>query len=504
MSPEATYDTLGVTYQIFIPSFADSNSDGIGDLEGIIDKLPYLKELGIGAIWLSPIHPSPSYHKYDVTDYYNVDSDFGDIKNFKRLIHQAHNLGLRVIMDLVINHCSVAHPWFQKAKKGESEYRNYFIWKNRHEINSNQLTKKATGDSNNRFVWNKVDNQDELYYSFFWSGMPDLNYDNEQVRNEVFKIAAHWINEMGVDGFRLDAAKHIYPADRMNDTIDFWKIFKQRMMSIKSDIILIGEVWSDIKTQTDFASVFTGLFNFDLSYSILESVKRGTIVKANTFKDAWKVEERGSPVEIFLESANAFYDKNKSFHQCTFLSNHDQTRVMSFLGNKKQKAKLAASILLTFPGFPFVYYGEELGMRGRKPDQYIREPMLWSDSSQTSWITSKHNKKELIQSTKDQSRNKNSLYNHYKTLIHLRNESAVLRRGSITLVRTFDEELFVYKRVFDNKVWMMIHNLSKSSKAISHIPYASQKIFSSHHTDHESDHLEGYESQIYDCSHSTA
>ncbi len=190
-----------------------------------------------------------------------------------------------------------------------------------------------------------------------------------------------------------------------------------KCLGLNPEAILIGEVWSDVNTQAAFASGFTGLFNFDLSYSILESVKRGHIVKANTFKNAWKVEERGSPVDIFLESAMSFASSNSDFHHCTFLSNHDQTRVMSFLGNNKAKSKLAASILLTLPGTPFIYYGEELGMRGRKPDEYLREPMPWADDYQTHWIDPKYSKKGNVQSLTRQMKESDSLWHHYQTAI---------------------------------------------------------------------------------------
>ncbi len=178
--------------------------------------------MGVNALWLTPIHPSPSYHKYDVTNYYDVDPDFGTLADFKNLIHQAHKGGIKIIMDLVINHCSEQHPWFLEAQNKKSPYRDFFTWKTLEEIaESGELTKEATGDSDNRILWNEVAGQDERYYSFFWKGMPDLNYDHAEVRSEVMKIGKYWLQEIGVDGFRLDAAKHIYPDDRVDDTVAF-------------------------------------------------------------------------------------------------------------------------------------------------------------------------------------------------------------------------------------------------------------------------------------------
>jgi alpha-amylase len=350
-----TNSLQGITYQIFVQSFSDSNGDGIGDINDIIGRLDYLSDLSVDAIWLTPIHPSPSYHKYDVVDYYAIDPTFGSMDDFQNLINQAHLRGIKIIIDLVINHCSEQHPWFQAAKNPASEFRDYFIWKTKEEIKAEGIeTKEITGDSDNRNLWNELPDQDQLYYSFFWKGMPDLNFDNDNVRKEVFEIGRFWLQEIGVDGFRLDAAKHIYPDDRIDDTVAFWKEFKAEMIRINPNVALIGEVWSNIEVQAAFTEGFTCLFNFDLSYSILESVKRGHIVKANTFENTWKVEERGSPVDIYLESAQAFETIDPSFDNGTFLSNHDQNRVVSFLGNNLKEAKLAASILLTLPGKPFI------------------------------------------------------------------------------------------------------------------------------------------------------
>lgn len=493
-----TFPTLGVTYQIFIQSFADSNSDGIGDINGVTEKLSYIKDLGVDAIWLTPIHPSPSYHKYDVTDYYDVDPAFGTLADFRYLIEKAHELELKIIMDLVINHCSIEHPWFVAAKDEQNEYRDFFIWRTLEEIaQAGNLTKEATGDSDNRIIWNEVPGQAQRYYSFFWKGMPDLNFDNPEVRSEVMNIGKYWL-AMGVDGFRLDAAKHIYPDDRVADTVAFWNMFQKEMRSVAPEVILIGEVWSDVNSQTAFATGFTGLFNFDLSYAILESVKRGYVVKANTHKNAWKVEEKGSPVDIFMESADSFLKINPDFHQHTFLSNHDQTRVLSFLRNNKAKAKLAASILLTLPGSPFIYYGEELGMRGRKPDEYLREPMPWSDHYLTSWIMPRHNKKGRFEPIEHQFKNKRSLWRHYQTLIHLRAQNAALSKGTIELLDLNDRELFAYQRICDEQRLIIVHNLSEDSKSVKSDFTVRDVIFSSDPTGAQvPERLVAHETKIY-------
>lgn len=193
-----------VFYQVFIRSFADSNGDGIGDLNGLISKLDYLKRLGITGIWLSPVHPSPSYHKYDVIDYYNIDKEYGTLEDFKLLVAEAHQRNILVLLDLVINHTSEFHPWFLEALKGkDSPYRSYYVWSD---------AKILKDKSNWHFPKNDPGKpiERELYYGFFWSGMPDLNFDSKELRIKLLEIVKYWLIDMGVDGFRLNAAQHIY------------------------------------------------------------------------------------------------------------------------------------------------------------------------------------------------------------------------------------------------------------------------------------------------------
>lgn len=457
-------------YQIFIQSFVDSNGDGIGDINGITSKLDYLSGLGITTLWLSPIHPSPSYHKYDVTDFYCVHPDYGNIEDLKDLILEAHKKNIKIIIDLVLNHCSKEHPWFQSAISGDAKYKDYFVWSTLEETEAKgSLIKEKTGDSDNELQWNKVENQDELYFSYFWEGMPDLNYDNEHVKEEAFKIGLYWLSEIGVDGFRLDAAKHIFPDNRENDTLEFWRTFKSKMQAVNSDVILLGEVWSDIHNQASYTKSFSSLFNFDLSYSILETIKQKKILGASVYSDSWKLHERLSLVDIIKTSKDIFNTYNSDFFSTIFLSNHDQERTQSFLENDEDKAKLAACILLTLPGCPCIYYGEELGMKGKKPDEYIREPFPWSndDFYNTSWIQPKYNTSRLLDPLSIQQTDSNSIYQRYKTLVALRKGSATLANGSIDSCDLDDEQILAYERKDENSNLLVIHNLSSSAKFIT-------------------------------------
>jgi alpha-amylase len=470
-----------VTYEIFVQSFADSSGDGIGDLNGIRAKLGYLQDLGIKGIWLMPINPSPSYHKYDVTDYYGIHEDYGTVADFKLLIKEAHEKDIAIVIDLVINHCSAEHPWFQKALDPTSDFRDFFIWQDQVTIEKeNSLEKNKTGDSDNTKQWNELPNQDELYYSFFWSGMPDLNYDNPKVREEIYKIGRYWLEEMDVDGFRLDAAKHIYPDNRAEDNHAFWKEFMSEMQKFKPDVYLIGEVWDDLPTQTPYAAGFSSLFNFDLAFSILETVKLEKNVVATILEDSWTVDESGSLIALIKESHEAFLKRNPAFINGTFLSNHDQNRVFSFLNESQPQAKLAAAILLTIPGSPYLYYGEELGMAGMKPDPNIREPMIWSntnDTYSTTWMEPKYALKKRLKGVELQLQDLNSMLNHYKSLIQLRNMSKALSIGTIAefSANEQDDQLLMYYRTYEDEQLTIIHNLSGKIKSLP-LKYRDQTI----------------------------
>ncbi len=460
-----------VTYEIFVQSFADSNGDGIGDINGMTAKLDYLQDLGIENIWLMPINPSPSYHKYDVTDYYGIHPDYGTMDDFKRFLSEAHKRDIKVTIDLVINHCSSHHPWFKSALDERSDYRDYFIWKTIEEIaEEGILEKEKTGDSDNTKQWNEVAGQNERYFSFFYSGMPDLNYDNPKVRDEIFQIGKYWLTEIGIDGFRMDAAKHIYPDHRAADNHAFWMEFRSVMKSFKSDVYIVGEVWSDLDTQAPFAKGFDALFNFDMAFSILETVKNNKVVSASIHESSWKVDEKSSPTELFNESEKSFKAFNPNYVNTTFLTNHDQNRVMSFLDDDVDQAKLAASILLTMPGALYIYYGEELGMRGMKPDPLIREPFLWdkeeNDTLRASWIQPVYNTDSTLTSSSLQIEDTSSMYHHYRKLIRLRRSSEALTYGDLEALDVSDDQILAFKREYLIDQLLVFHNLSDQQKAL--------------------------------------
>jgi alpha-amylase len=443
----------GVNYEIFVRSFADSNGDGIGDFNGVTNKLDYLKELGVGGIWLMPIMPSPTYHKYDVADYKAVDPEYGTAEDFKKLVDEAHKRGIRILVDLILNHSGSGHPWFQEAIKGkDNPYRDYYVWAKKDSIR-NQLSKKTTSlDSDNITQWHAVnrDTLSEHYYGFFWGGMPDMNFDNPKVRQEFVDIGKYWLEDMQVDGFRLDAAKHIYPTDRAEDNHAFWVWFRDEMQKIKPDVYLVGEVWSSAPEVAPYLKGLPALFNFDMGYAITAAVRAGqdTIQLINKYK---------SINDFYLQTTSDYID-------ATFLKNHDQNRILSELGGNQQKARVAAAILFSLPGTPYVYYGEEIGMLGVKPDEFIREPFLWTsnpaDAIQTHWEEPRYSNSKTVTPLSEQQANAESLYNFYKKFIAYRNNSACLTYGTLQTSPLKIKEVVSLIREYEGKKILVLHNIS--------------------------------------------
>ena len=448
----------GVYYEVFVQSFYDSNQDGVGDINGLIQKLDYIQDLGVNGIWLMPIMPSPSYHKYDVTDYKGIHPDYGTIEDFKNFVDEAHRRSLKVIIDLIVNHVSAQHPWFVDAKKNrKGPYRNYFIWADKDSIKDEIAKKETTLDSDNITQWHAVndDEKDEHYYGFFNADMPDLNFDNPAVRQEFVEIGKYWFEEMKVDGFRLDAAKHIYPDDRAEDNHAFWIWFRAEMEKIKPDAYMVGEVWSPAKEVAPYLKGIPALFNFELGLAIIKATKakKDTTALVKTYK---------SIVDYYQSITPEYID-------ATFLTNHDQNRILSELRGDHNKLKIAVAILMTLPGTPYIYYGEEIGMLGIKPDEHIREPFLWdkagADINQASWIEPIYSTDTAVRPLSVQLQDENSIYNYYKKLIRLRNSSVALSYGELKFSNIKKKEIISFIRLKDDESYLVIHNIS--SKSIS-------------------------------------
>lgn len=439
-----------VYYEIFVRSFSDSNGDGIGDIPGIIAKLDYLKNLGIKGIWLTPVHPSPTYHKYDVKDYRSIDPEYGTIEDMKTLVKEAHARDISIIMDYVVNHTSTQHPWFSTAKMNQAaESRDYYLWANESETHRWQAQPYNQGLP---WQWHKVDSNDASkgrYYGFFWREMPDLNFDNQIVRSTMIDHAIFWLTEVGIDGFRLDAAQHVYELNEHHKSIAWWEEFRKGVESVKKDVYLVGEIVNSDSIVTGYFSGLKANFHFDLGKQILAMLK--------------DEKDPGGFVDRLAASIRAHKAKRPDCIDAIFLTNHDQDRIMSELNGNLSKGMLAASILLTLPGQPYLYYGEEIGMLGKKPDEAIREPILWTnhgkDPHTTKWEPMRFNI-DPTHSVESQQQALNSILGHYKQLIAVRHAFSDLSNGNIASYPT-REGLLAYTR---GDSLLILHNLTSKEQ----------------------------------------
>ena len=436
-----------VFYEVFVRSFFDSDGDGIGDLQGLIDRLDYLNDgdpdthddLGVTGIWLMPVAQSPSYHGYDVVDYRYIEEDYGSNEDFKRLVAEAHQRGMAVIVDLVLNHTSSEHPWFTESQEPGSERENWYIWAEEPPFALGPWGAPAWHEDDGRY-----------YYGLFWEGMPDLNYRNGAVTEEMYDVAGFWLEEMGVDGFRLDAIQHLVEEGEVQantpSTRAWLEGFYRMAHSEASDALLLGEVWSETDEVVEYIGDKVDVaFEFDLAGAILESV--------------WR--ENRAAVQAAQEKVLASYPQGQ---YAVFLTNHDQDRVMNQLRDDLEGGKVAATLLLTNPGLPFVYYGEEIGMRGAKPDPRIRTPMQW-DGSGTAGFTTGTPWEELdaayeTRNVAAQDGDPDSLLNHYRQLIRLRQEQAALRAGDMALVEGGSNKVYAFLRRVDDEAVLVVVNLS--------------------------------------------
>ena len=424
-------------YEVFVRSFYDSDGDGIGDLNGLTQKLDYIKGLGADCIWLMPVAESPSYHGYDVTDYYKIEPDYGTNDDFKRFMAAAHQRGIKVLVDLVLNHVSSQHPFFQDALQGPgAPHRDWFRWS----------ATPGPGGANN---WHRSPVRDEYYYGLFWSGMPDLNFENPAVREEAKRVARFWLEEMGVDGFRLDAVRHLVEVgDQISNTPGTHEVLREfggYVRGIAPGSFTIGEVWDNLDVLlTYYPDQLDSYFAFEVSDALLDAVRTGTA-------------GRLLPTVLRLDRAVPAH------RWAPFLRNHDETRTMTALSGDAAAAKLAATILLTLPGVPFVYYGEEIGMTGDKPDERLRTPMQWSRSAAAGFTSGKPwealQPDLLTANVAAQNRDSTSLLNHYRRLMRVRATHPALTQGRIIPLEAGNDQVVAYIRTNGAQAVLVVANL---------------------------------------------
>lgn len=408
-------------YEIFVYSFYDSDGDCIGDLQGVIKKLDYVEYMGFNGIWLMPIMPSPSYHKYDVVDYCAIDEKYGTMEDFEQLLKECHDRGINVVIDFVINHSSSEHPWFtqacdylktlepgQEPNVAECPYVEYY-----------HFTKEKQA-----MTFYQVSGTEWYYEGAFWSGMPDLNLQCEALRTELMSIAKFWLDK-GVDGFRMDAALHFERSNvEANNEVMNW--LYTECTKINPDFYMVSEVWDSIGSLAQhYGSKTPSMFNFDAGQ------QTGML-----FKAAKGYMTPGEYIDQLLRYDKLFSEKNPDYIDAPFLTNHDMGRVAEVCVNNEKNMKMAAGLMMMMNGSPFVYYGEEIGMNSTSDkDENKRLPMYWSDLIRAG-VTDGPPECNLgitssFEAVDEQLKDGYSLLNYYRHAVRLRNENPEIARGEI-------------------------------------------------------------------------
>lgn len=454
-----------VYYQVFVRSFQDSDGDGIGDIDGLISRLDYLNDgnpettsdLGVDALWLMPMFQSPSYHGYDVTDYETIEEDYGTNEDFSRLLAEAEARGIRIIVDFVMNHSSSQHPWFtDSASSPAAEKRDWYVW--------SATNKGWTQPWGGNFpTWHEKNGS--WFYGVFWSGMPDLNFTTPAVRAEMKRLGEMWIRA-GVDGYRLDATRYLIETSGgpgQADTAEthaMLREFSEHIRKVDPKAVLVAENWTDtpiIATYFGSTEVIQGgdempmNFNFPLSDAVLSGLTDGN----------------GVTVARKLDEMRRLYPDGVI--DAPFLRNHDQTRLATVLGNDSGKLRSAAAILLTLPGAPFVYYGEEIGMQNGPGgnDEWKRTPMPWTNegagggfTTGTPWYSFAPGRDTANVAV--QTGSSGSLLSRYRELIAVRRSSEALRRGRLELLTrtTGSASTLAFLRVAEGERALVVHNMS--------------------------------------------
>ncbi|EXJ23379.1 Oligo-1,6-glucosidase [Alkalibacterium sp. AK22] len=495
-----------VVYQIYPRSFQDSNGDGIGDIQGIISRLDYLQELGIDAVWLSPVYASPNDDNgYDISNYQAIHPDYGTMADMDELIEKARDRNIRIVMDLVVNHTSDEHQWFIEAKKGkDSPYRDYYIWRDPVAGGvPNNLTSAFSGSA-----WTLDENSGQYYLHLFSSKQPDLNWENEQVRREVYDMMNFWLDK-GIGGFRMDVIDLIGKVPDKEITADGPKLHdyiqEMHQETLKGrDVMTVGETWSATPETARLYShpdreELSMIFQFEHILLEEEPDKSKWDIKDLDLVE-WKKVLTKWQVELTADGWNSL-----------FWNNHDTPRVVSRWGNdttyRKESAKLFAILLHHMRGTPYIFQGEEIGMtnrviqsvdevddiesrnmyyerleKGYSEEELLhlinvrgrdnaRTPIQWDDSKhagfteETPWLPVQPNHVEV--NVKQALEDKESVFYTYQKLIRLRKENPILVRGDFKLLLPAHPTVFAYERQFEGERWLVCGNISSEPQEIS-------------------------------------
>lgn len=449
-------DNARVFYEIFTGSFSDSNGDGIGDLRGIINRMDYLndgdplsgKSLGIEGIWLTPIFKSKTYHKYDVDDYYTIDPSFGTMEDLRELIDLCHERNVKLILDLPINHTGTGVSWyseFVKAHRQKDKDSPYYDFYTHFDEGEARPAGRA---------FSQISGTKDYVECNFSGSMPELNFDSELVRSTVLEIARYYL-DMGIDGFRFDAAKYIYYGDN-GVCVDFWAEYIGKLKDIKPDIYIIAEVW-DGDGVTDMYFPAMNCFNFTASGSsglIADTAAEGDVNRYTGYVSSYLSRIEGLNSDAML---------------VPFIANHDMDRAAGFVNVSSGRMQMAANLYLLGPGSPFIYYGEEIGMKGSRggadTDADRRLAMLWGDGDTvadpvgSSYPASKQSNGTVAA----QLSNPSSLYNYYKKLLMIRAANPEIARGEYTALQIKDSKLGGFISDWNGSRAAVLHNTTGES-----------------------------------------
>ena len=452
-------DNARVFYEIFVGSFSDSDGDGVGDLRGIINRFDYLNDgdpdsgrsLGIEGIWLTPIFSSPSYHKYDISDYYKIDEKFGTQADLDELIALCHARGVKLILDLPINHTSRSNAWFSRftaAHKKNDPSDPFYDWYSYY--------KKGEKAPAGR-TFSALSGTDIFYECNFDGGMPELNFDSPAVREEMLKVARYYLDR-GIDGFRFDAAKYLYFGDH-ESSVAYWEEFLGTLRADYPDMYTVAEVW-DGDGITDRYYPATNCFNFTVAQS------GGLIASTAKMGDAYNM------VKYVASYLAAIKDTNPDAMFVPFIANHDTDRAAGYLPVGSGYMRMAANLYILGPGSPFLYYGEELGMRGSRgsanTDANRRLAMVWGDDDTvknptgTTYSASNQIQDGAVVQMKDSA----SLYTYYKKLIMIRKANPAIARGEYTAVNVEGTKVGGFTSTYDGKTVLVLHNPGGSAQTI--------------------------------------
>ncbi len=550
-----------IVYQIYPRSFKDSNGDGVGDLRGIIEKLDYLKELGIDVVWLCPVYKSPNDDNgYDISDYRDIMDEFGTLDDWQELLDGMHQRGIKLIMDLVVNHTSDEHPWFVEARKSkDNPYRDYYIWRpGKDGREPNNWASHFSGSA-----WQFDEATGEYYLHLFTKKQPDLNWENPKVRAEVYDLMRWWLDK-GIDGFRMDVINMIskvpgFPdaparnADRYQfdnryfvngpRLLEFLQEMKQNVLS-KYDILTVGETPSVTpQNAIDFTNEESGALSMVFQFQHMELDVDTSVGASRLTVKPWSLLELKRIMTRWQKEL-----ENKGWNS-VYLANHDQPRPVSRFGNDKEyrneSAKMLATLTLTLQGTPYIYQGEEIGMtnvafetiedyrdvetlnmyrefveeRGADPKTLIkainaksrdnaRTPLQWDDSenagftSGTPWIKVNPNYKEI--NVKKALADPNSIFHYYKKLIALRKRNPVAVYGSYDLLLEEDDKIYAFTRTLDDDRLLVILNFSGESPAFTmpeNISYSKADLLIANYDATSEDlrrfNLRPYEARVY-------